>query len=155
MLLRETGARARRLPVWETLCCGALVLAATGSDEQQQALLPGIVGGDLLLTPALREVGRALDEAPATTYADGRLTGRKIAVTYADRAARLLVTADAAATSRSSPWSTPRPRGHAARVGLQRARHHRTPSSSTARGPSCSARARPRCWPSATSPVCA
>ena len=93
VLLRETGARARRLPVWETLCCGALVVAETGSDEQRQAVLPGIVGGDLLVTPALREAGRALDEAPATTYADGRLTGRKIAVTYADRAARLLVTA--------------------------------------------------------------
>ena len=27
VLLRETGARARHLPVWETLCCGALVVA--------------------------------------------------------------------------------------------------------------------------------
>ena len=25
VLLRETGARAKHLPVWETLCCGALV----------------------------------------------------------------------------------------------------------------------------------
>ena len=41
MLLRETGTRAEHLPVWETLCCGALALAAAGTDEQQQALLPG------------------------------------------------------------------------------------------------------------------
>ena len=34
-LLRETGARAAHLPVWETLCCGALTLAAAGSEEQQ------------------------------------------------------------------------------------------------------------------------
>ena len=38
VLLRETGTRATHLPVWETLCCGALVLAAAGTDEQQQAL---------------------------------------------------------------------------------------------------------------------
>ena len=42
VLLRETGTRAKHLPVWETLCCGALVIAAAGTDEQRQALLPGI-----------------------------------------------------------------------------------------------------------------
>ena len=35
VLLRETGARAVHLPVWETLCCGALSLAGAGTDEQQ------------------------------------------------------------------------------------------------------------------------
>ena len=33
VLLRESGARARHLPVWETLCCGVLTLAAHGSDR--------------------------------------------------------------------------------------------------------------------------
>ncbi|MGH3306982.1 MAG: acyl-CoA dehydrogenase family protein, partial [Nocardioides sp.] len=37
VLLREVGRRARDLPVWETLCCGALTIAAHGSDEQKQA----------------------------------------------------------------------------------------------------------------------
>jgi hypothetical protein len=92
VLLRETGARAVHLPVWETLCCGALTLAATGTDEQQ-ALLAGVAAGDTLLTPALREVGLGILDRPATTYADGRVTGRKIGVTYADSASRLLVTA--------------------------------------------------------------
>ncbi|GAW48185.1 acyl-CoA dehydrogenase domain-containing protein [Nocardioides sp. PD653] len=95
VLLRETGARATPLPVWETLCCGALTLAAAGSDEQRQQLLPGVASGDTLLTPALREVGTGIAVTPATTYADGRVSGRKIGVTYADRAARLLVTATA------------------------------------------------------------
>jgi len=45
VLLRETGARAVRLPVWETLCCGTLTLAAAGSAEQCQALLPGVAAG--------------------------------------------------------------------------------------------------------------
>ncbi len=91
VLLRETGARAVQLPIWETLCCGVLTLAAAGSPEQRQVLLPGVASGDKLLTPALREVGAGIPERPGTTYAEGRVTGRKIGVTYADRAARLLV----------------------------------------------------------------
>src|SRR6478609_3282136 len=87
VLLRETGVRAYQLPVWETLCCGVLTLAAAGSEEQRDALLPGVASGETLLTPALREHGGP------TTYANGTVTGRKIGVTYADRAARLLVTA--------------------------------------------------------------
>lgn len=86
VLLRETGHRAIQLPVWETLCCGVLTLAAAGSPEQQ-ALLAGVAGGETLLTPAIR------DFEGGTTYADGKVTGRKIGVTYADRAARLLVLA--------------------------------------------------------------
>jgi alkylation response protein AidB-like acyl-CoA dehydrogenase len=93
VLLRETGARAVQLPVWETLCCGTLTLAAAGSDDQRQQLLPGVASGETLLTPALREVGAGIPESPTTTYADGTITGRKIGVTYADKAARLLVTA--------------------------------------------------------------
>ncbi|GAA1771800.1 hypothetical protein GCM10009795_017360 [Nocardioides hankookensis] len=87
VLLRETGRRAVQLPVWETLCCGVLTLAAAGSAEQQAALLPGVAAGETLLSPAVRDFG------PATTYADGAVSGRKVGVTYADRSARLLVTA--------------------------------------------------------------
>ena len=93
VLLRETGARAAHLPVWETLCCGALVVAGAGTEEQKQALLPGVASGELLLTPAFREAGRPISGSPATTYDNGTVTGRKIGVTLADRAARLLVPA--------------------------------------------------------------
>lgn len=93
VLLRETGARARHLPVWETLCCGVLTLVAKGTDAQRAELLPGVASGDVLLTPALREVGRGLAATPETVYADGTITGRKIGVTYAGDATRLLVTA--------------------------------------------------------------
>ena len=86
ILLRETGRRAKHLPVWETLCCGVLTLAAHGTDEQQRALLPGVASGQVVLTPAVRELA-------ATTYADGTVTGRKIGVTYAADASHLLVTA--------------------------------------------------------------
>ncbi len=93
VLLRETGARARHLPVWETLCCGVLTLASHGTDDQQQELLPGVASGDVVLTPALREVGRSISASPATSLVDGRVTGRKIGVTHAADATRLLVTA--------------------------------------------------------------
>jgi alkylation response protein AidB-like acyl-CoA dehydrogenase len=86
VLLRETGARATHLPVWETLCCGVLTLASHGTDEQQGSLLPGVASGATVLTPALRELS-------PTTYADGRVSGRKIGVTYAADASHLLVTA--------------------------------------------------------------
>ena len=88
MLLRETGARAAHLPVFETLCCGALTLAAHGS-EAQRALLRDVVTGARVLTPAVREL------AP-TTYADGATPRR---------------TTD----SRRNPWSRTSPRSPAAR----------------------------------------
>lgn len=92
-LLREVGARARQLPVWETLVCGAPVLAAHGTDAQRKEWLPGVASGEVVLTPALREVGTGLAARPATVFRDGTLTGRKVSVTYAASAARLLVTA--------------------------------------------------------------
>ncbi len=93
VLLREVGCRALPLPVWETLCCGALTLAAAGSPEQQQRLLPGIATGDLLVVPALREAGTGIPQLPTTTIADGKVSGRKISVGHAEGAAALLVPA--------------------------------------------------------------
>jgi 3-oxo-4-pregnene-20-carboxyl-CoA dehydrogenase beta subunit len=93
VLLHEVGSRAGALPVWETLCCGALVLAAAGSDDQQRRLLPGLAAGDVILAPAVRESGAGIPEMPSTTLAEGRLTGRKIGVTHAAEAAALLVPA--------------------------------------------------------------
>jgi 3-oxo-4-pregnene-20-carboxyl-CoA dehydrogenase beta subunit len=93
VLLREVGSRAGELPVWETLCCGTLTLAAAGSDDQRQRLLPGVATGEVILTPAVREAGAGIPETPATVLAGGRLTGRKIGVTYAEEAAALLVPA--------------------------------------------------------------
>ncbi len=89
VLVREAARAGARTPVWETLCVGALTLAAHGTTEQRAALLPGIAAGDVLVTPAVHD---PRTEAVAS-YADGRVTGRKVRVTYADAATRLLVTA--------------------------------------------------------------
>ncbi len=87
VLLRESGQRAQRLPAWETLCCAALSLAAHGTEAQRKEHLAAIADG-AVLTPALTD-------RPGTmaTYTDGRVSGRKVAVTYADTAAALLVVA--------------------------------------------------------------
>jgi alkylation response protein AidB-like acyl-CoA dehydrogenase len=91
-LLTEAGRRAVELPIWETLWCGALLLASHGSEEQQQAHLPRIASGDSLLVPALAEPGTGMTGPTSTRYAEGRVSGRKIAVAWAE-AATLLVPA--------------------------------------------------------------
>jgi alkylation response protein AidB-like acyl-CoA dehydrogenase len=92
-VLGEVGARAVRLPVWETLCCGVLTLAAAGSPEQQAALLPPVATGQVVLVPAVREAGSGIPVVPATTVTDGRVSGRKVGVAYAEEATALLVPA--------------------------------------------------------------
>ncbi|GAA3834449.1 hypothetical protein GCM10022242_39380 [Nocardioides panacisoli] len=88
VLLREAGRAAARVPAWETLCCGALTLAAHGSEAQRSGLLAAVASGETVLTPALHD-----PHGTTTTFADGAVTGRKTGVTYAETAARLLVTA--------------------------------------------------------------
>ncbi|MDO3395164.1 acyl-CoA dehydrogenase [Nocardioides sp. SOB44] len=95
VLLHETGARAVHLPVWETLACAVPTLVRHGTDTQRKEWLPGVASGEVVLSPALREVGSrpGARGLPRTTYTDGSVSGRKIAVTHAGSAARLLVTA--------------------------------------------------------------
>src|SRR3954452_8184013 len=80
VLVRELGARAGDLPFHETLVCGLLTLARSGTPEQQETFVPQIAAGKLLVAPALNEPGRALPERPATCLENDRVTGRKIAV---------------------------------------------------------------------------
>ncbi|MET0998071.1 MAG: acyl-CoA dehydrogenase, partial [Marmoricola sp.] len=84
VLVREAGARALDLPLRETLVCGLLTLARSGTPEQQETFIPAIVAGDLLVAPALNEVGTALPHRPTTRVEDDRLTGRKVAVPVFD-----------------------------------------------------------------------
>src|SRR5207342_3106303 len=59
-----------------------------------------VIAGELLLLPALNEVGVALPAAPTTTLVDGRVSGRKLAVpVYAEQATLLLVSASSRGVS--------------------------------------------------------
>ncbi len=97
VLVREVGRRAVHLPVWETLVCGALPLAAVGTQAQQERLLPGVATGEVRLAAALQEPGGAHPTVPSTTLrpdGDGwRLNGRKVGVWGAEGATAILVPA--------------------------------------------------------------
>ncbi len=70
VLLHVVGRRAVELPVWETLACGLLPLVRSGSEALQADLVPKVLAGELLLAPALGELGAALPISPATAYDD-------------------------------------------------------------------------------------
>jgi alkylation response protein AidB-like acyl-CoA dehydrogenase len=103
LLLEQQGKTVAPLPLLPTLVLGALPIAAFGSDEQQQALLPGVVNGSTILTAALYELGEyVVPDLPATAATpsasgDGswQLEGEKILVPAAHLAARILVPARA------------------------------------------------------------
>ena len=96
LLLEEAGRTAAPVPLLGGLALGALAVVRHGSAEQQAALLPGVAGGELLLTAALTEpLGEEL--APATTARqDGDawvLDGTKTCVPAGLFADRVLVSA--------------------------------------------------------------
>jgi 3-oxo-4-pregnene-20-carboxyl-CoA dehydrogenase alpha subunit len=85
VLLTEIGKRAPSMRALATLMTGALPLLRWGRPD----LLPGVASGELLLTAALREP----PAAPATAVTDGKITGLKIGVPYAEQSHLLLVPA--------------------------------------------------------------
>lgn len=97
LLAEEVGRSGAAVPVVPVLVSAGLALQKFGSAELQQRLLPGVVAGQQLITAGLLEVMGENPAEPATVARpDGsgfRLTGCKIAVPFADRAERILVTA--------------------------------------------------------------
>ena len=90
--LTEVGRHGTISPALATLGATA-VLLDLASDAQQDRYLAGVAKGGVL-TAALNEAGAPLPDRPSTTYADGRLNGTKVAVSYAEQADWLIVTAD-------------------------------------------------------------
>ncbi|HEX7740692.1 MAG TPA: acyl-CoA dehydrogenase [Marmoricola sp.] len=97
VVVREVAKRAVDLPVWETLGCGLQALATVGPTERKADLIPRIVAGELLISPALDEPGNAFPAVPTTRLEDGHVTGAKSRVwvsTGSTAATLLLVTTD-------------------------------------------------------------
>ncbi|CDO91062.1 acyl-CoA dehydrogenase [Mycobacterium triplex] len=97
-VLTEVGRHGAVTPALATLGFGVLPLLDLASDEQQDRFLAGLTKGAKggVLTAALNEPGSALPDRPGTTFADGRLSGTKVAVAYAEQADWIIVTADTA-----------------------------------------------------------
>jgi alkylation response protein AidB-like acyl-CoA dehydrogenase len=93
--LIEIGRHGTISPALATLGLGLVPLVDLASDEQQDRYLAAVARSSVL-TAALNEPGAALPDRPATTFADGKLNGTKVAVPYAAQADWLLVTAGGA-----------------------------------------------------------
>lgn len=91
--LTEIGRHGTVSPALATLGLGVLPLLDLASEAQQDRFLEGVAKGTVL-TGALSEPGAALPDRPATTLANGRLDGTKVAVGYADKAEWIVVSAD-------------------------------------------------------------
>jgi alkylation response protein AidB-like acyl-CoA dehydrogenase len=95
VLLTEIGRHATpdSLKALATLMTGALPVLRWGDADLQHELLPAIASGELTLTAAIREPSNPAPAVPTTTVTDGKITGTKVGVPYADRSHRILVPA--------------------------------------------------------------
>jgi alkylation response protein AidB-like acyl-CoA dehydrogenase len=101
-VLTEAGRTAASVPALATLMLGVLPVIRWGDRDLQQALLPGVAAGEVVLTAAVREPSAEMPSAPATvaTVAGaagdvpaGTVSGLKIGVPYGTAANRILVPA--------------------------------------------------------------
>jgi alkylation response protein AidB-like acyl-CoA dehydrogenase len=94
-VLTEVGRHGAITPALATLGLGVVPLLDLASEEQQDRFLAGVAKG-AVLTAALNEPGVALPDRPGVTFANGRLSGTKIGVAYAEQADWMIVTTDTA-----------------------------------------------------------
>ena len=94
--LTEIGRHGTISPALVTLGLGLVPLLDLATESQQNQFLDGVAKG-AILTAALNEPGAALPDRPATRLVDGRLSGTKIVVPYAEQANWMLVTTDSGA----------------------------------------------------------
>ena len=94
-VLTEVGRHGAITPALATLGFGVVPLLDLASEEQQDRFLGGVAKG-AVLTAALNEPGAALPDRPAAAFSNGRLSGTKVGVAYAEQADWLIVTADSA-----------------------------------------------------------
>jgi alkylation response protein AidB-like acyl-CoA dehydrogenase len=101
LVLTQQARVVAPVPLWSTVVCGALTIAAAGTDAQRAEWLPLVAAGDVVLTAALAEAGvndplrPQVQASPEGADGDGRwrLDGFKPSVPAAHVAARVLVPA--------------------------------------------------------------
>ena len=90
--LTEIGRHGTVGQALATLGLGLVPLLDLASEAQQDRYLAGVAGG-AVLSAALNEPGTTLPEKPSVTLTDGKLSGTKLGVPYAETAQWLVVTA--------------------------------------------------------------
>jgi acyl-CoA dehydrogenase len=101
LVLTQQARVVAPVPLWASVVCGALTIAAAGTEAQRAEWLPAVASGDSVLTAALAEVGvndplrPQVQATPDGADAVGRwrLDGFKPSVPAAHVAARVLVPA--------------------------------------------------------------
>ena len=99
LVMQEAGRSLAATPLLSSAILSASVILKAGSEEQKQALLPGIAGGELLVTLALEETGHHNPAMTSMTAAsaganDGlELNGKKTFVIDGHIADKLIVVA--------------------------------------------------------------
>jgi alkylation response protein AidB-like acyl-CoA dehydrogenase len=122
LLLQQVGRTVAPIPALETLVSAALPIAEFGTPEQKDRFLAGIAQGQVLMTPALVDLGSRDPFRPsAVAKPDGdgwRVTGHFSNVAYADLAERIVVPARTEAGARLVLLLDPK--GEGVRLGEQR-----------------------------------
>lgn len=98
IVYEEFGRSLAPSPHWSSCVLSAKVLELAGSEAQQQALLPGIAAGEIIVVPAWLEPKNGFGangvQLRAQATADGyTLNGTKVMVQFAQAASKLLVLA--------------------------------------------------------------
>ena len=98
VVLEEMGRALLTAPYFSTVCLAANTILNAGTEEQKQALLPGIASGDVIATLAFTEPNGKWDASGITmeaTAADGgyRLDGTKMFVLDGHTAGLIVVAA--------------------------------------------------------------
>ena len=91
LTLEQIGRTTAPVPYFATVMA-ALAVNQFGSDEQRQALLPGVADGSRVLTIALTETGTG-PLAPMTSADGGNLSGSKLLVPFGSQATHAVVPA--------------------------------------------------------------
>jgi 3-oxocholest-4-en-26-oyl-CoA dehydrogenase beta subunit len=91
LTLEQIGRTTAPVPYFATVMA-ALAVDQFGSEEQRQALLPGVADGSRVLTVALTETGTG-PLAPTTSADGGALSGTKLLVPFGQQATHAVVPA--------------------------------------------------------------
>ncbi len=92
LLVEEVMRRAAIVPVAEVLAC-ALAVLRSAPGERANALARDVIAGEVRPVPALLEASDRFGDVEAVVTAEGRLTGEKLFVDYAEFATHHLVAA--------------------------------------------------------------
>ena len=97
LFVEELGRTVAAAPVIPVVVSAALPIQQFGTAEQQRRFLPAVAAGEKLITAGLSEALSECPSAPATVATDDgdnyKLSGVKIAVPFAHKADRILLTA--------------------------------------------------------------